>query len=177
MDIFISGNLTDKTSVVNVFNEQVQPVLMKKAQEKYGQGVESVNFKWNKSNNFAELNKKKTMLAHLEAIDIAAPPTPMVFLLGEDVGAPLSKEIIEFVEREFSFEVENERCDLTELEIEFGAMRDDRFQKRALFCYINREDEEPTKEMQLLQKRIGKIVHPDQILRFIDTEEGIVSEE
>ena len=177
MDIFISGNLTDMTSVVNVFNEQVQPVLMKKAQEKYGQGVESVNFKWNKNNNSAELNKKKTMLAHLEAIDIAAPPTPMVFLLGEDVGDPLSKGIIEFAEREFSFEVENERCDLTELEIEFGAMRDDRFQKRALFCYINREDEEPTKEMQLLQKRIGKIVHPDQIVRFIDTEEGIVSEE
>ncbi len=177
MQMFVSGTVTDMDLARDALNKQVRPRLSQKVLEKYGQEIGFTDLRTGGDTENADNGAVRAALACLEAIDEAAPPTPMVVLLGGHCSRPLEDETVALAQREFHFTVKHTPCSITELEIEYGALRDEACLKRTVFCYIDREDEKPDEAMRLLRRRLGKSVPKEQILRFIQTDDAILSEE
>ena len=171
MNIFVSGVLDDMHTVQDVFENQIRPPLSRKVQEKYGQQVDFTILR----NTGTLIDPLKTTLSCLEAIAETDPTLPIVFLLGSHCAHLITSENVKIAEKEFSFTTKYDPRSITELEIEYGVLRDWKLLSRAIFCYIDAEDQKPDEAMRALRRKLSQHIPAEQILHFIQTKNGIIS--
>ena len=177
MKIFVSGTFADMDAARDILNKQVCPRLNQRTRKFYGQEIDLTDLRRGIDTESADNAAAKATLACLEACDEAAPPMPFIILLGERCSRSLDPSIIELAEREFGFTVENKACGITELEIEYGVLRDEACRRRAVVCCIDREGVQPEPTMAALRQKLAARLAHGQILHFTRTARGIISRE
>ena len=175
MKIFVSSTFTDMDLARDIINKQVQPLLAKRIRETYGQDIDFTDFRWGIDTENTKDSTTKTVLSCLDAIDEAAPPMPMVILLGDRCSRPLPKKTIQLVEEKYGFIVQNKECGITELEIEYGALRNEACRRRAVVCFITHSSSSRNPDMQKLRRKLRVQLEDENILHFVQTKDAIVS--
>lgn len=176
MKIFVSSTFTDMDLARDIINKQVQPLLAKRMRETYGQEIDFTDFRWGIDTENTKDSTTKTVMACLDALDESAPPMPMVILIGDRCSRPLPLETVLFAEQKYGFQTMNKKeCGITELEIEYGALRNEECRRRAVVCFITRGKPSNKKDVLRLRRKLMIRLESDQILHFVQTKDSIVS--
>lgn len=137
--IFISSTFMDFQSERDILRNQIEPELNKMLKE-YGEFIQFCDLRWgiDTSNMQEEEREKKVLKKCLDSIDRARPY--MIILIGSRYGTQMDSESIKNIVDEKKFLLNEYEISVTELEIQYGILKNSEYLNHTLIYFRNGND-------------------------------------
>ena len=135
---FISSTFSDMQAERDILHQRVFPRIRKQL-EAYGEDIEGLDLRWgvDTSNMSEEESGRHVVKICIDTIDRCKPY--MIILIGERYGWIPDQKVVDEIQDERLSELYRENLSITQMEILYGALKEQENLKHCIFCFRNSE--------------------------------------
>ncbi len=135
---FISSTFSDMQAERDILHQRVFPRIRKQL-EQYGEDIEGLDLRWgvDTSNMSEEESGRHVVKICIDTIDRCKPY--MIILIGERYGWIPDQKVVDEIQDERLSELYRENLSITQMEILYGALKEQDNLKHCIFCFRNSE--------------------------------------
>lgn len=135
---FVSSTFSDMQAERDILHQRVFPRIRKQL-EPYGEDIEGLDLRWgvDTSNMSEKESGKHVVKICIDTIDRCKPY--MIILIGERYGWIPDQKVVDEIQDERLSELYRENLSITQMEILYGALKEQENLKHCIFCFRNSE--------------------------------------